>query len=105
MTTRWIGSKGPCGILERIWKMLLDNNERANRVVFNCDLNPRVMEPGSKPGRWNLTQEAKSWLVKEGIKVFVQMGDSDRGQIATIRFKTPEHAREFFMHWRDAGHG
>lgn len=84
--------------------MLLDNNEHANRVVFECGKNPRVMEPGSKPGRWNLTQEAKSWLVQEGIKVFIQMGDSGDGQLATIRFAKPEHAREFFMRWRDADH-
>lgn len=82
--------------------MLLDNNERANRVLFACQKYPRVMEPGAKAGRWNFTQEAKAWLASEGIKTFVQMGDSGDGQLATIRFAKPEHAKEFFNAWRDS---
>lgn len=80
--------------------MLLDINVWANTVVFSCNKNPRVMEPGAKAGRWNLTQDAKAWLVAEGVKVFINIGDDNQGQVATLKFKKEDSARRFFNRWK-----
>lgn len=57
---------------------------------------PDMFESSIENDSYFLTQEVKSWLVKNDIKVFVKyVSESDNSVKFIIRFQSPQDASEF----------
>ena len=71
-------------------------------VTFWQDENPHIFEAGSAEDQYFLSQDVKSWLVKNGIKVFVSYNCGDMGGGTpefTIEFLSEQEARQFVEEW------
>lgn len=71
-------------------------------VTFDQWTHKNLVEPGANYGEWTLTQELKSWLVKENIKVFVEYDSGDWGEgppTVTVEFLNGADAKLFVETW------
>jgi hypothetical protein len=56
---------------------------------------PDMFESSIENDSYFLTQEVKSWLAKNDIKVFVKYFTDDTSVKFAVRFQTPQDASEF----------
>lgn len=79
-----------------------------NEVEFEYrDYHHILIEPGAKPYDWTITEQLKSWLSTNSIKVFVEHFCGDSGTdspITTFRFQTTADAQHFYDHWSPQRH-
>ena len=72
-------------------------------VTFNyAPYHHVLIEPGPRDYDWVFTQQFKSWLSTNMIKVFTDFDCGDFGEsspITTLRFQTPQDAQEFYTAW------
>ncbi len=64
--------------------------------------NKHLFEPGANEDEYFLSQDVKSWLVKNDIKVFVTYGCGDWGGGVpefSIEFQSESDAKLFIEHW------
>jgi hypothetical protein len=75
-------------------------------VSFYQSNHPELIESGSCHGVWNLTQEVKSWLATNNIKVFVDYDSGKWGEeplTVIIEFQTEDDAMHFIETWNKNG--
>ncbi len=71
-------------------------------VSFHQWEHKSLVEPGPNYGEWNLTQEVKSWLATNNIKVFVKYNCGDWGEgppTVKMEFLAESDARDFMETW------
>ncbi len=82
-------------------KISLENN--IYEVTFDyAPYHHILIEPGAKPYSWVFTQQLKSWLSTNMIKVFTDFNCGDFGEsspITTLRFLKQQDAQEFYDTW------
>ena len=60
-----------------------------HQVIFHYKDHTNLVEPSSKQGEWTLTQDVKSWLATNNIKVFMK---HTSGDLPTITMDFPSHS-------------
>lgn len=69
-----------------------------HQVIFDYNENPNLVEPSSQKDEWTLTQNVKSWLAINNIKVFMKYTIGDSPTI-TMDFPSPDDANYFIETW------
>jgi hypothetical protein len=69
-----------------------------HQVIFDYKDHKNLVEPSSKPGEWTLTQDVKSWLATNNIKVFMKYTVGDTPSI-TMDFPSKDDAEYFINTW------
>lgn len=69
-----------------------------HQVIFHYKDHTNLIEPSSKPSEWTLTQDVKSWLATNNIKVFMKYTPDDSPTI-TMDFPSPDDANYFIETW------
>ena len=69
-----------------------------HQVIFHYKDHNNLVEPSSKPGEWTLTQDVKSWLATNNIKVFMKYTPDDSPTI-TMDFPSQADANYFIETW------
>jgi hypothetical protein len=69
-----------------------------HQVIFHYKDHRNLVEPSSQQGEWNLTQDVKSWLATNNIKVFMKYTNGDSPTI-TMDFPSQDDANYFIDTW------
>lgn len=64
-------------------------------ITFRYSEYPDIVEPSVEDGKYFLTQDVKSWLVKNNIKVFVKYDSTATDVEFFIKFEDPSDALMF----------
>lgn len=60
---------------------------------------PKVFEKSFGDDQFFLTEEVKSWLVQNDIKVFVKYEENEVGTLFKVQFQTTQDAADFMTRW------
>ncbi len=69
-----------------------------HQIIFRHKDHPHLVEPSPQPNEWNLTQDVKSWLVTNNIKVFMKYTHEDSPTF-TVDFSSQDDANFFMANW------
>ena len=69
-----------------------------HQVIFRHKDHPQLVEPSPHSNEWNLTQDVKSWLAFNNIKVFMKYTHEDSPTV-TIDFPSRDDANFFVATW------
>lgn len=74
-----------------------------NEVEFEYrDYHHILIEPGPKEYDWTITEQLKSWLSTNSVKIFVDHNCGDTGTSSpttTFRFQTTADTQHFYDYW------
>jgi hypothetical protein len=62
-----------------------------------------LIEPGPHAYEWSITQQLKSWLSTNNVKVFIDYDCGDFGEsspVTTFEFVNEADARSFYEYWK-----
>jgi hypothetical protein len=69
-----------------------------HQIIFRHEDHPNLVEPSPQPNEWNLTQDVKSWLATNNIKVFTKYTNGEYPTF-TIDFTSRDDAQLFMNTW------